>query len=87
MMDTADTGFVPLLEQVAVHSRPRLFAIYGSYKRDPTEPLLGWGMEFAAGGAVFHALDDGSTHLSETAQDVLEVQSVIGDVRLTWLDG
>lgn len=79
-MDTA-------IERAAEYGKPRVFAIYGRYKRRPDEPLLGWGMELPSGGALFrYAGERNGTHTADTAERLLEVQSIIGDVQLKWLD-
>lgn len=75
------------MEEAAVVGKPRVFAIYGTFKREPDEPLLGWGMELPTGGALFrYAGERASTHTADTAERLLEVQSIIGDVQLKWLD-
>lgn len=75
------------LDEAASALRPRLFAIYGTFNSDPTEPILGWGIELPEGGAVFRLIEkDSGVHLSDTAQRVFEAHQVIGDVRLKWLD-
>jgi hypothetical protein len=76
-----------ILEEIAVEDRPRLFAIYGTFKRYPDEPLLGWGMELPdGGGALFSLAGHRSVHTADSAERVLALQSVIGDVQLKWLD-
>jgi hypothetical protein len=76
-----------ILEEVAVEDRPRLFAIYGTLRRDPAEPLLGWGIELQdGGGTMFSWAGNRSIHTADTAARVLQVQSIIGNVHLKWLD-
>ncbi|WP_116042889.1 hypothetical protein [Amycolatopsis palatopharyngis] len=76
-----------LLEVAAVEGRPRRFAIYGTLKRYPDEPLLGWGIELPdGGGTLFSWASSRSVHTADSAARVLALQSIIGDVRLKWLD-
>lgn len=43
-------------------------------------------MELASGGALFRLAGDRSVHTADTAAQVLEVQSLIANVELEWLD-
>lgn len=79
--------WIELLTEAAVLCRPRMFAIHGVRHGDDHQPVLGWGLEFPDGdGAIFTDPVDRSVHQADTAERVLRVLSVIGDVRLTWLD-
>ena len=75
-----------MLAEVAVVCRPRLFAVHGLYDSDGRD-ILGWGLEFPDDNrAIFTDPTGCSAHHSNTAGQVLRKMSVIGDVRLTWLD-
>jgi hypothetical protein len=76
-----------MLAEAAAVCRPRLFAIHGLYNNADHGDILGWGMEFPDGeGAIFTDPMDRAVHQSDTAERVLRVMSIVGDVRLTWLD-
>ncbi|MDV6011005.1 hypothetical protein [Haloechinothrix sp. LS1_15] len=81
-----DPELLDELSAIAHEDPPLLFAIYGTYRRDPTIPILGWGIEFPTGGTLYRSAYDRTIHSSDTAERVLEVQSIIGHVRLTWLN-
>lgn len=69
----------------ATYFRPRLFALYGISHRDGNG-FLGWGMEFADGGAIFHDPHHSTTWRSDSAEQVLRTHQRINDARLDWLD-
>jgi hypothetical protein len=74
------------LAEAAVSCRPRLFAIHG-LRHSTHGGILGWGMEFPDDNrAIFIDPAEHSVHHSNNAEQVLELLSIVGDVRLTWLD-
>jgi hypothetical protein len=76
-----------VLAEVATACRPRMFAIHGLCRNPEHPDILGWGLEFPDGvGAIYTEPPSGGMHTSETAERVLQVMSIIGDVQLTWLD-
>jgi hypothetical protein len=74
------------LAVAATVCRPRLFAIHGLSNAPGSRDILGWGMEFPDNLGTVFTEPRGGVHLSKTAEEVLQLLSVIGDVRLTWLD-
>ncbi|SNR27577.1 hypothetical protein SAMN06265360_10189 [Haloechinothrix alba] len=83
---TPDPELLNELAAIAHEDRPRLFAIYGTYRRDPHAPVLGWGIEFPTGGTLYRSAYDRAIHSADSAERVLEVHSLIGHVQLAWLD-
>jgi hypothetical protein len=90
-MDDGGARFEYLRRDAAV-GKPRLFAVYGTYREIPDqelseEPFLGWGMDFGADqGALFWDPDDASTMFSASAEDVLAFHQRLGHAALDWLD-
>ncbi|QWF80392.1 hypothetical protein HUW46_03813 [Amycolatopsis sp. CA-230715] len=74
------------LARAAVDNKPRMFSIYGTLRRYPEEPVIGWGMEFPDGdGTIFRFLGSSGIHTSESPERVFKLQQVIADVDFTWL--
>lgn len=85
---TRQRALMEMLEHTAERQRPRMFSIYGTYRSDPTEPVLGWGIEFADGdGSIYRGAGHGSVHSSGSAEQLRRFFSTIADVELKWLDG
>lgn len=76
-----------LLAKTAEDRRPRIFCIYGTYRSDPSELILGWGLEFSRDdGAIYRGAGDRNLHSCGSAEQMFEFHSRIGDVELKWLD-
>ena len=82
-----------ILAELSVDARayaPRLFALYGVYHHLPIEGcypgFLGWGMEFVLPRKAVLWMPDGTTWVSDAANNLLERMSGMGQARLVWLD-
>lgn len=72
------------LARRAYRRRPRLFAVYGL---SGAREILGWGMDFPdCDEALLHLPGDAVTHHTVSAERAALRYSMLGDVRLTWLD-
>src|SRR5487761_237901 len=75
-----------VLGRYASDERPRLFALYGTYRNDGT-PFVGWGVDFGdERGALFYEPDASTNWHSSSAEDVLSTHELIADSHLIWLD-
>lgn len=75
------------LDHEARARKPRLFAVFGVYDRDPETTFLGWGMEFDLPRQAIMWSPDGNTWHSGSAADILGTHRILGECRLVWLDG
>ncbi|MFD9891542.1 hypothetical protein ACFWY9_19570 [Amycolatopsis sp. NPDC059027] len=86
-MEPSEAAYRRLIHDNAVAGKPRLFTVFGTMKRSPDEPLIGWGMQLPdEGGVLFCFFEDSTVHSSDTPERLLEVLRIIGDVDLEWLD-
>jgi hypothetical protein len=81
---------LPRLAADAEYFQPRMFAIYGLAREmsgRPSVPFIGWGMDLDGDqGAVFWDPVTNITHLSISAQHVLNTHQRTGEAHLKWLD-
>ena len=83
-----------ILRSDAGSYRPRMFAIYGIYKKVgeflPEQPFLGWGIEVdpdnGYGGAVFFDPCNRDTYHASSTEAVLKSFRRLGEAHLVWLD-
>lgn len=86
-MDFTEPEMRTMLRRAVREGKPRMFALHGVLKHYPGQLLVGWGMELpAGGGAVFQWLENRIIHQAESADRVLQLQQIIGDFELTWVD-
>jgi hypothetical protein len=91
---TAKLDHATLLARIAADAeylRPQLFAVYGVFRPVstilPERPFLGWGIDFGEEwGAIFWNPLDRTTHISDSAEQVLKAHQRTADAHLTWLD-
>jgi hypothetical protein len=78
------------LDADAEYFQPRMFAIYGLAREingRSAAPFIGWGMDLDGDrGAVFWDPGTNITHLSISAEHVLNTHQRIGEAHLKWLD-
>jgi hypothetical protein len=78
------------LAEEAIECAPRLFALYGVYRRKMFEGdedgFLGWGMELAEPRKALLWTPDGSIWRSESAANLLKSHQRGAMARLLWLD-
>lgn len=85
--DVDRQALMELLARTAEDGRPRVFCIYGTYRNDPSELILGWGLEFSQDdGAIYRGAGERNLHSCSTAEQLFAFHSRIGDVELKWLD-
>jgi len=86
-MDLTEPATQTMLRRAVKEGKPRLFALYGALKHYPDQLLVGWGMELPAdGGALFQWLENRVIHRADSADQVFQLQQIIGDFEMTWLD-
>ncbi|MCP2169947.1 hypothetical protein [Goodfellowiella coeruleoviolacea] len=79
------------LGRMAVRAQPRLFAIYGEYRKPAFEgddelTFLSFGMDFPRQRQAV-LWQPGETWVSDSAESVLERHQQWAEARLIWLDG
>jgi hypothetical protein len=80
-----------LLDEEARELAPRLFALYGVYRKslydgDDEREFLAWGMEFPDSGGALMWDGPHSTWSGDSAAQLLHTHERIADTRLVWLD-
>jgi hypothetical protein len=89
-MTTTTEDMLARLAADAEYFQPRMFAIYGlalDIQGDGAVPFIGWGMDLDGGqGAVFWDPGTNITHLSISAEHVLNTHCRVGSAHLKWLD-
>jgi hypothetical protein len=82
--ESEPTDLLTRLAADAEYFQPRMFAIYGVARE---KPFLGWGMDLDGDrGAVFWNPRTNITHLSTSAEHVLNSHQRTGEAHLKWLD-
>lgn len=79
------------LDADARHYRPEFFAIYGIAEAItdlvPERAFIGWGMDFGQEwGAVFWCPPERTTHLSQSAEQILRSHQHNAEAHLIWLE-
>ncbi|HEX5401847.1 MAG TPA: hypothetical protein VFX16_06055 [Pseudonocardiaceae bacterium] len=93
-MTTATLDRTALLARLAADAeylKPQLFAVYGIANAVstlvPERPFLGWGIDFGEEwGAIFWNPIERVTHVSDSAEQVLNTHVRTADAHLVWLD-
>ncbi|MGM1059807.1 hypothetical protein [Saccharothrix sp. Mg75] len=73
-----------LREQV-VAAQPRMFALYGAFRREPAVTFVGWGVQLAGLDKAYLWGTTG-THIGDSAEQIAEAHRAFGDTELVWLD-
>jgi hypothetical protein len=70
----------------AVDMKPRMFCIYGIVDH-ADHSVLGWGLEFTEDNlCIYLEPPSHAMHLANSAEQLMTVFRLMGDVRLVWLD-
>ncbi|MDU0291425.1 hypothetical protein [Saccharothrix longispora] len=73
-----------LLDQVMA-AEPRMFALYGAFRREPAITFVGWGVQLAGLDKAYLWGSTG-THIAHSAEQIAEAHRAFGDTELVWLD-